>query len=782
MANEDKLDVQLNLITSGATKALDGLKSSFTNTFKGLNLDLGKTASGLTGMTKSLFSVKNAAIAAGTSLVTYFASKEILNKAIAQEEAINSVAIALGRTGEYSRAALADLENFAKALQLQTAYGDEEILKQISLAQAFGATASQAKVITKASIELAAATGKSLDEATRQVSKTLGGFAGELGEVNPRIKALTESQLKNGEAANILLQQYGGTAIGKIKTFNGALEQNKNVFDGVLENIGMLITKNPVVVEGIRALTQIFANLAAYLEKNRDAIISFINNGLIKLLNFAPTVGTVFKGMVTALTIITKAFVLAGAGARTIIDAFIQFGPVKLLLDGVLKAIFTITGGIADLLSLLVKLPGVADTFEALGINAEDLSVSLGKAANEAYELIGSFNTDSISKGIEKANDFAFAIVEGADEVKNNLNKAIDAGVEKATQLAKTVGSISKQGTIELKVTNNVESSKKSIDNYQQLLETAFGPGNGAKIGGTLVSGIVSGLKNGKEGARAMLSSLAGAAADAFLPGLGAAVGPLVDALSMGPDAVRQMVKDFAGALPDLIENIILAIPVIIEEFSNQIPIIIERLAERAPEIIQSLVRSAPKVITALALQMPKIGLALAKEAPNIAIGLITGLIKEAPKFIEALIRGIGDAIKKFLGLGGKGGIGGILGKAGKGIGGFVKSVVGGVGGAVKSVGKFLGFARGGEVPEGYPNDNFPAKLSSRELVIDRSTTKGLKDFLKNGGNAGVSEVLLARLVSLMEQPQVVRSSVQVNNREFANIILQLNRTQQRTS
>lgn len=784
MANEDKLDIVLNLITSGANKALDGLKTSFNNTFKGLNTDLGKASGGITGIATNLISVKTAAIAAGTAVLTYLGSKNVINGAIEQESAINSVAIALARTGQYSKATLADLESFASQLQKNSTYAATEIIKQTNLALSYGITSEQAKNVVKASIELAAATGKTLDESMSKVTKTLGGVSGQLGKLNPRIRALTAEQLKNGEAARILLEQYGGTAIGQINNYGGALQQNTNLFHDMLDEVGFLITKNPVVIEGIKALSGVFADLAAYLNSNRDAVISFVNKGLVSILQFAPQIGTTFKVIVSALTIMAKAFTLASAGALTIVNAFIQFGPIKLLLDGLLKAVFAITGGIADLLSLLVKIPGVSDTFEALGISAEDLSAGLGKAAENAYELIGSFNTDSISKGIDQATEFAFQINEGATAVKEDLNKAIDEGVIKAQKLAKTVKGIGARGQVELKVVNNEESSKKSIDNYQQLLETAFGGEKGAKIGGALVAGIASGIKNGKEGARAMLSSLAGAAADAFLPGLGAAVGPIIDVLSQGPEAVREMVKQFAGAIPNLIEAIIKSIPVIIEEFANQMPIIIERLADRADEIIIALIKATPKLIEALALQSPKIMLAL---------------IKEAPRFVNALIQAIGDAIKNFLGLNSK--KGGILGKGGGGgVGGVLSTgptknglvntglnivTLGGSGIASETVSqlkKVFKFASGGEVPSGFPNDTAQARVSSGELVIDRSTNTDLKKFLSKNDGAGASDVLLARIIQLLEKPMSVSSAVQLNQREFANIMLQINRTQQRTS
>jgi len=115
----------------------------------------------------------------------------IIDAASTQEDAINSLNTSLALSGEYSEAAALGFQDWASALQAASTAGDEQLLQQAALAKSFGATNEQAKQITEAALELSAATGKSLEEATRQVSKTLGGFAGELGEVNPAIKVLT---------------------------------------------------------------------------------------------------------------------------------------------------------------------------------------------------------------------------------------------------------------------------------------------------------------------------------------------------------------------------------------------------------------------------------------------------------------------------------------------------------------------------------------------------------------------------------------------------------------
>ncbi len=94
---------------------------------------------------------------------------------------------------------------------------------------------------------------------------------------------------------------------------------------------------------------------------------------------------------------------------------------------------------------------------------------------------------------------------------------------------------------------------------------------------------------------------------------------------------------------------------------------------------------------------------------------------------------------------------------------------------------KPVGLEIGGMVPNGFSNDSFPAMLSSKEYVLDRSITKKLDDFLNNTSSK-VQDVLLARVINLLESPVTVNSEIKLDQRSFANILLEMNRTNSRTS
>jgi hypothetical protein len=92
-------------------------------------------------------------------------------------------------------------------------------------------------------------------------------------------------------------------------------------------------------------------------------------------------------------------------------------------------------------------------------------------------------------------------------------------------------------------------------------------------------------------------------------------------------------------------------------------------------------------------------------------------------------------------------------------------------------------FATGGTVPAGFPNDTFPARLTSGEVVVPKDDVTKLRNFLDNqssGGGPDMNTALLSQMVTLLSQPQNVRASAELNGEALADIILQLNRNNQR--
>ncbi len=210
---------------------------------KGVNASLGNLA-------------KKAATAAGA----YFGTKMLLDgvkqSILAfgqQEQAEKKLRFA---AGEMTDALIAQ----AQALQQNTRFGDEQIIAQQSYLASLGLTQQQIEDTISASLDLAAATGMSLESAVMNTSKTLSGMAGELGEkLGPGFREITQEALKAGEGIKFIAEQFGGTAQADAKSFNGQLDQMKNAVGDASEALGKslapIVTK---IAKGLKSAAEAF--------------------------------------------------------------------------------------------------------------------------------------------------------------------------------------------------------------------------------------------------------------------------------------------------------------------------------------------------------------------------------------------------------------------------------------------------------------------------------------------------------------------------------------------
>jgi hypothetical protein len=87
----------------------------------------------------------------------------------------------------------------------------------------------------RAASELSAMTGQDLSTSVRQLTTTYSGMAGQLGKTIPELKDLTEEELKNGGAVDVIMEKYGGLAAtisdsvipatNRLKEANGDLKE-----------------------------------------------------------------------------------------------------------------------------------------------------------------------------------------------------------------------------------------------------------------------------------------------------------------------------------------------------------------------------------------------------------------------------------------------------------------------------------------------------------------------------------------------------------------------------
>ena len=169
----------------------------------------------------------------------------VVNLAAQQELAEKKLQTALGGT---SRALL----DQASALQKVTTFGDEAIIEQMSFLAALNLSEEQITRMIPLALDLASATGLSLESAVRNTAKTFSGLTGELGELLPQLKDLTTEELKAGDALDVIAELMGGAAQENTKTLAGKLEQTKNAVLDAGESFGELLA--PAVIHTANAV------------------------------------------------------------------------------------------------------------------------------------------------------------------------------------------------------------------------------------------------------------------------------------------------------------------------------------------------------------------------------------------------------------------------------------------------------------------------------------------------------------------------------------------------
>ena len=199
----------------------------------------------------------------------------------------------------------------AAELQGRSLFGDEEIINQQAVLAAMGRTEQQINDIIEASAQLSAATGMSLDSAVKNLAKTYGGLAGELGESIPALRELTKEQLQNGDAVKLINEQYKGFAETAAQTGAGPLVQLKNQLGDLSEQIGIILM--PFVQSLVNALSKLVGwlqNLSPEAQKTIVVIagiaavvgplimsLGLMAQGWAAIVAMAPSISAAFTAM-----------------------------------------------------------------------------------------------------------------------------------------------------------------------------------------------------------------------------------------------------------------------------------------------------------------------------------------------------------------------------------------------------------------------------------------------------------------------------------------------------
>jgi len=229
--------------------------------------------------------LKVAAVAAAAAIAALTAAMvKGVRLAQVQENAELKLAAALRSTGMATQENYRHLTQYASGLQKVTKFGDEATLQAQALLMQLGNLRGEGlDKATMASADFASALGMTIEQAAMLVAK-----GAEMPSMLSRYGIRIDENIPKGEKFNAVLaeiqKKFGGSAQAMVNNYSGQMAQLSNTVGDTFEKFGSLITRNTVVIAGIRGAKEIFEKLGEAIEDNREEILEWVKDAMVNLL------------------------------------------------------------------------------------------------------------------------------------------------------------------------------------------------------------------------------------------------------------------------------------------------------------------------------------------------------------------------------------------------------------------------------------------------------------------------------------------------------------------
>lgn len=280
MANDGEIRFNTKVDESGLDKGLKSVKGKVDNLgkdTKGLNAlktafnETGGAAAGFTSKLGGVASSGGVAAAAITAAVMaakkYIETLKEANEAYkVQEKAEKALSKAAENNPYLNGEGVERLKDFAGEIQKVSNYGDEATIDIMAQLAATGRSEAEIMKIMAAAADYAAAKHIDLKTAAETLNSTYSGMAGTMGRQIAEIKDLTDEQLKNGDAIDLIAKKYKGFAADAVDSGT----QAKNAFGDFMESVGKVA--NPMF-EGLNQRAKSFwESMTEQMNKFNDAL------------------------------------------------------------------------------------------------------------------------------------------------------------------------------------------------------------------------------------------------------------------------------------------------------------------------------------------------------------------------------------------------------------------------------------------------------------------------------------------------------------------------------
>jgi hypothetical protein len=198
------------------------------------------------------------------------------------EKAQMKLLVAMKNQGDYSRAAAADLQDYAAALQKTTQFEDDLVIAQMATLKSFGMTNEEIKRSISAAADMASMTGQSIESVSELLGKAYAGQTAMLARYGIIVDENIPKSKKFEEVLKQLEQRFGGAAQAQLQTYSGQWMYYKNVISNVAEFIGHGLLK---ALEGLAVMAGLVTSSFLIMGEKILAIIDWLTTPLKALLN-----------------------------------------------------------------------------------------------------------------------------------------------------------------------------------------------------------------------------------------------------------------------------------------------------------------------------------------------------------------------------------------------------------------------------------------------------------------------------------------------------------------
>jgi hypothetical protein len=479
MANVAELVVKIVADTKDAQNGVD---------------DVSKKAGGMSG------ALSKAALPAAAALTAVAGAAIAAGKAAAEDEQAQAVlATTLKNTTGATDAQIKAVEDHIAAMSLATGVADDELRPAMgNLMRATGDVATSQDALAVA-LDVAAATGKSVESVTNAMSKGYGGSAASLKKLVP---SLSEASVESADMTAImaeLAEVTGGaaaasadTAAGQMKVFQNAMgEAQEEAGSALIPIMSKLADILVVVAKWIGENTTLFVVIAGVIATVAAAIL--IANAAIAVYNTVTTIAGIVSTAAwgAALLPITLVIVAVLAVVAAVVLLWKKSETFRTVVTAVWNAIKAAVEFVTDAVGELIRkigsisVPGFIKTaFDNIRDAVENLWNWVGKIIEKIGNISvpGAIRTafENIRDAIEAAWNWAgnlitkignISVPESIKNAFGDVKAAIEGAWNRVGDLIAAIGRISVPGTF----TAAFNTLKTAIDNVINAVENLIG-------------------------------------------------------------------------------------------------------------------------------------------------------------------------------------------------------------------------------------------------------------------------------------------------------------------